>query len=186
MAARCLRTQMGVHPNDEPTASQLEAMEHALEQALHTPWWWVEEPRWLRIQSWRSHGDLLIWLQHLRLDTGEELEVFAPKAGRGGDPLWTRISRWFGAQLGEMLDDAQVPRNCHQLLKAQARRAICARYRLTSTRHLPASICQREVVDFLLQCELQGIRQVLDLSYVDEMLRQADRRHRLDGAKRTP
>ena len=170
-AAGCLREKFGVHPDDEPTEAQLDQMEEAFAEGLQAPWWWVEEPRWLQLHSWRSRGDLLIWLQRLRREVGQELEVFAPKAGRGGDPSWTRVSRWFGAQLGEKLDEAGVPRNCHQLLKAQARRMICERYDLQSTRHLPPSICQREVIDLLLRCELQGIRNVLDLSYVDEVTR---------------
>lgn len=171
VVARCLRARYGVLPDAEPTDAQLDAMEGALLEALGAPWWWVEEPAWLQRLNWRSRGDLLVWLQHLRREAGVELEVFAPKAGRGGDPIWSRVSRWFGAQIGEKLDEAGVPRNCHQLLKAQARRMICERYGLQSTRHLPASICQREVIDMLLRVELQGIRNVLDLSYVDEVVR---------------
>lgn len=171
---RGLRWRSGVHPHDAPTDAQWDAMEAELRAALEATgtWWEREEPTWLRHYGFRPQGDLLVWIQHLRLEMGEDPEVFAPRPGKPGDPMWTRTSRWLGARLSELLTEEGIPPLCHPLLKAQARRQICARYNLESTRLLPASICQREAIDLMLRCELYGIREVLDLSYVEEQLQE--------------
>lgn len=107
-------------------------------------------------------GALICWLQRLRLEVGEDLEVFAPlHKGQQGYSLWWRVSKWFAAQVGEHCPEGWENAQ-RTAAKKLLREWVCARYGLTSSRHIPASIWSREVTDVLLQVELRGLPAVLE------------------------
>lgn len=171
-AMRCLRKRQGLGPDEVATDAQVQAMTDQTTAALSLtgPWWRRVEPRFLDHNGWRTRGELIVWLQHLRMACGEAPEVFASAPRRPGDPLWIRTSRWLAAQLDRLLYEEGIPRRCHTLVKARVRQQICDRYDVPGMRHLPASICEREAISLLLRCELHGAHQVLELDDIKRHL----------------
>ncbi|MBH23336.1 MAG: hypothetical protein CMH57_02510 [Myxococcales bacterium] len=104
---------------------------------------------------------LLCWLQRLRVQLGRELEVFAPRQKRGGDPLWKRTSDHFAAQLDEHMALLGWERAARERAKKVFRRACAAKHGLESTRHLPASVYGREVDTWLLEIAMVGVEAAL-------------------------
>ena len=100
---RCLRKLAGLSSDEPATDPQIDGMIGQIEAQLDLTgrWWRREEPAWLERNGWRHSGDLIIWVQHLRMACGESPEVFAPTLGHPGDPLWASTSRWLAATLDE-------------------------------------------------------------------------------------
>ncbi len=172
---RCLRKLEGVPEGEPADARALDAMVARLEAALEATgtWWRREEPAWIGRNGFRPYGDLIVWVQHLRMEVGESLEVFAPTPRDPGDPLWVKTSRWLAICLDELLYDEGIPTACHKLIKARARQRVCDRYGVPSMRHLPGTICQREAISLILRCDLEGAHEVLELADVKAQLQSA-------------